>query len=97
MRKYEDRMTDAQLMILAKVTPEAAMIKFKEYIDLANEAQAAIVRLPHTSERGVGVVHGCNMDMDFIAGRYRLIAEQYKWLLYTGADLAEAREYEVKK
>ena len=97
MRKYKERMTDAQLAILAQVTPEAALAKFKEYIDLANEAEAAIVRLPHTSERGFGVVHSCNMDMDFIAGRYRLIAEQYKWLLYTDADLAEAREYEVKK
>lgn len=90
-------MTDAQLAVLAKASPEIAMAKFKEYIDLAREAEAAIVRLPHTNERGDSVVHGCNKGMSFIAGRYLLIAEEYRTLLPTRDDLAEARRYEIEK
>lgn len=96
MSNIQNRMTDAQLSVLAKASSEVALAKFKEYIDLSREAARAIVQLPHTNERGVSVVHGCNKDMDFIAGQYRIIAEQYRWFLSAHSDLAEANLYEEK-
>ena len=90
-------MTDAQLAVLAKASPEIAMAKFKEYIDLAREAEAAIVRLPHTNERGDSVVHGCNQEHAIFLSYEAVTASDKTHTLPTHDALDEARRYEIEK
>ncbi|WCK57103.1 hypothetical protein PP175_28350 (plasmid) [Aneurinibacillus sp. Ricciae_BoGa-3] len=68
---FNDKMTDEMLSLLDGFTEEME----KEYLycdEQYEKFKNSIVKLPHVNERGINVVHGCNM-MFYRLSRYWLV------------------------
>lgn len=68
MLSFTPNYTDAQLLVIEASKDHSSVLALAAYsLQLGNTALEALVRLPHTNERGEKVVHGCNNAMRDLA------------------------------